>query len=169
MSYARSPRLVCSTTIGTRAIAGNPFRQSYGYGRRSSSGQGYSSAPTAEPRSGRALIKVVQGFLVAKPFAHALQSAVIGKLFAHSLNGLPRLLRQALDFDVQIGIVGLDLFPIGDLFQDQGCLYFAQGSITLREPQAAKVHLPHVFRTHALCREGAESTFQARRDLLIYK
>ena len=82
------------------------------------SGQGYSFALTAEPQSGGALIKIVQGFLVAKPFAHACQTAIIGELLAHCLNRLPRLLRHALNLSLQIGFASLDLFLIGDLLED---------------------------------------------------
>src|SRR3982751_3211533 len=120
ISYARSPRLVCSITIGTNAMIA-PSLCCYRYKPTSTACVAMGSG-----NLGRfAVVKKLQRFLVPHPVFDAFQSTVAGQSCADRLRGLLGLLGQSVDLFLDLVIGDLELFLLRDLLQDQRGLHLA--------------------------------------------
>src|SRR6266404_2479656 len=109
MSYARSPRLVCSITIGTSAMIA-PSLCCYRYK------PSWFCVPTGGGDLGRFAAKEeLQRLLVPHPVFDALQGAVAGQSGADLGRGLPHLLGQGVDFFLNFLVRDLKLFLLRNL------------------------------------------------------
>src|SRR6266850_7836360 len=125
MSYARSPRLVCSITIGTSAMIA-PSLCCYRYK------PSWFCVPTGGGDLGRFAAKEeLQSLLVPHPVFDALQGAIAGQSCADRLGGLLRLLGQSIDFFLDFLVGHLELLLFGDLLQDQRGLDLTDRSLAL--------------------------------------
>src|ERR1700680_3191888 len=161
MSYARSPRPVCSITIGTNISCGS-FTFTF-----------HTPDPAAEASRGIGsdsrglMIKKVEGLLVADSIPDSIQRPIACQTRPDSLRRLLRLLGQSYDLAIDFRITYLDLFLLGTFFQQQRSLHFLHRLIPLPAPQAVQIHLLHVFRLHTLSRQRPQSAIQANIDLVL--
>src|SRR5215470_12787403 len=132
MSYARSPRPVCSITIGTSIIFGS-FTVTC-----------HTPAPTTvftcgEDRKWSAklcglMIQKIEGLLVADSVSNPIEGPIACQTRAHRLRGLFRLLSESFDLLNDFFIADFDLFEIGNLVEQQGSLHFLDCLVTLTCP-----------------------------------
>src|SRR5579863_10063145 len=111
MSYARSPRPVCSITIGTNIRCGS-FTFTF-----------HTPDPTTEASrrigsdSRGLMIKKVEGLFVADSIPDSIQRSIACQTRPDSLRRLLRLCCQSFDFAIDFRIADLDFFLLGDFFQ----------------------------------------------------
>src|SRR6266436_5226584 len=140
MSYARSPRPVCSITIGTSIIFGS-------FKFTCHTPAPTTVAPAGEDRKWSALrglvIQQVEGLLVADSVSNPIERPITCQTSPYRLRGLLRLRSQSLDFMTDF-------------------------LVALSRSQAVQVHLFHVFRPHALGRQRAQAALQPNIDLPVH-
>src|SRR5579872_3347040 len=132
MSYARSPRPVCSITIGTSNCSPLPFTPLilllgplWGIG---SDLRGLT-------------IQKVEGLLVADSIPDSIQRPIACQTRPDSFRRLFRLLGQSYDLTIDFRIADLDFLLLGDFFQQQRGLHFLHRLIPLHLPYAMQIHL----------------------------
>src|ERR1700680_1963390 len=96
MSYARSPLLVCSITMGTSIVCGS--LQATGH---TSSPEGRSWSGTQPALCGSA-VQRIQGLLVADAMTNSIQPAILRQTSPDLFEGLLRLCGQRLQFAVEL-------------------------------------------------------------------
>src|SRR3954466_12020622 len=143
ISYARSPRLVCSITIGTRAMIA-PSLCCYRYKPNSTA-----CGADGGGKLGRfPVVEELQRFLVPHPVFDAFQSTVAGQSCADRLRSLLGLLGQGVDLFLDFVVRDLELFLFRDLLEDERRLHLTDGAFALSGTQTRHVHLSHVFGAH---------------------
>src|SRR5271157_1157601 len=157
MSYARSPLLVCSITMGTsmfcRSLTCPHFFPN------GQSGENGMQAALCGPA-----VQRIQGLLVADAMPNSIQPPILRQTRAHLLDGLLRLVGQRLQLAVKFLITDLNLFCVSNLLQDQRHLNLAQCSLPLTGTQTAEVHALHVFGFHALRSQSTKTEDMKRMD-----
>src|SRR6202035_4636194 len=144
MSYARSPRPVCSITIGTNISCGS-FTFTF-----------HTPDPAAEASRGIGsdsrglMIKKVEGLLVADSIPDSIQRPIACQTRPDSFRRQLRLRSQSFDLAVDFRIADLDFFLLGDFLPQQRSLHFLHCLIPLPAPQAVEIHLLHIFGLHTL-------------------
>src|SRR5271157_4985178 len=159
MSYARSPLLVCSITMGTSMFCGSSTAHTSS--RRVKGGSGMQAALCGPA------VQRIQGLLVADAMPNSIQPSILRQTRAHLLHGLLRLVGQRLHLAVNFLITDLNLFCVSNLLQDQRRLYLAQGSLPLTGTQTTEVHALHIFGFHALRSQSTQPALQPEVNLLI--
>src|SRR5579862_221361 len=142
MSYARSPRPVCSITIGTSIIFGS-FKFTC-----------HTPAPTAnslarEDRKWSALrglvIQQVEGLLGADSVPNPIQRPIACQSSPHRFRSLFCLRCERLDLVIDFFLADVNLLQIGDLVEQQCCLDLLYRLVPLPDAETVQVHLLHVF------------------------
>src|SRR5206468_1156107 len=110
MSNARSPRGVCSTTIGTSATAPPPP-----LGCR----LGVAPAGRLLGLNGRMLDQKLQHFRLPEACPQRREVPAALEQGADRLRGPPGVPSQPLDLGVELAITDRDLLPLGDRLQEQ--------------------------------------------------
>src|SRR5271157_1711635 len=160
MSYARSPLLVCSITMGTSIFCGSlTCPHFFPNGQRGENGM---HAALCRPA-----VQRIQGLLVADAMPNSIQPCIPRQTRAHLLYGLLRLVGQHLQLAVNLLITDLNLFCVSNLLEDQRRLNLAQCSLALTGTQTAEVHALHVFGFHALRSQSTQPALQPEVNLLI--
>src|SRR6266404_8369172 len=117
MSYARSPRPVCSITIGTSIIFGS-------FKFTCHTPAPTTVAPAGEDRKWSALrglvIQQVEGLLVADSVSNPIERPITCQTSPYRLRGLLRLRSQSLDFMTDFLVADLNALKICDLVEQQG-------------------------------------------------
>src|SRR5271166_6850417 len=148
MSYARSPRLVCSTTMGTSMFCGSllvltPTLHEYRFFAAQTSSLGSKGESRMQAALCGPAVQCIQGLLVADAMPNSIQPSILRQTRSHLLDGLLRLVGQRLQLTVKFLVTDFNLLLVSDLLQDQRCLYFPQCSLTLTGAQASEVHALH--------------------------
>src|SRR5580704_3563687 len=158
MSYARSPRPVCSITIGTSNWSPLPFTLLILQ-------LGLLRGIGSDLRG--LMIQKVEGLFVADSIPDSIQRPIACQSRPDSLRCLLRLLSQSHDLAIDLRITDLDLFLLGDFLQQQRSLHFLYRLIPLPASQPVQIHLLHVFRLHALSCERPQSAVKTNIDLVL--
>src|SRR5271157_5910710 len=128
MSYARSPLLVCSITMGTSMFCGS--LTCLHFFPKGQSGESGMQAALCGPA-----VQRIQGLLVADAMPNSIQAPILRQTRAHLLDGLLRLFGQHLQLAVNFLITDLNFFFVSNLLQDQRRLHLAQCSLPLTGTQ----------------------------------
>src|SRR5581483_5274203 len=112
---ARSPRLVCSMTMGTSMVGGflsDLVRRACAFDRdRERQGHGRASR--------RAAVEKIKGLFAADSVANSIERAILRQTRAHAFEGLFRLLGDGGKFFFQLLVGDLDFFLVGDAVEDE--------------------------------------------------
>src|SRR5882724_10211235 len=154
MSYARSPRPVCSITMGTSIICGlycelpfaslltdriPPGMLSWLGGSRHSP-EGLS----------RLTVQKLESFFVADSMTDSIQRSILRQTRSDRFGRLFGLLRNGFDLAIHLFVVDFELFEFGDALEQQGRLHFLLRAFALAGTEAVEIHALHVFRLHSL-------------------
>src|SRR5215510_1120177 len=143
MSKARSPRGVCSTTIGTRAMLKFSFLSA---------------------RDACVLDQKIQSLALSESVPEGLQ---VAGLLHHTTDGRRRSLagaREFLDLRLQVGLAGVDGFLVGDRLQQQRSPHALFGGGAELADDLAVVPLDAIG-VHALAAEPVAGVLDLVRDL----
>src|ERR1700722_3474991 len=86
-----------------------------------------------------------------------------------SVEWLARLQRENFQLAIYFCVRNLNFFLVRNAVKQQRTLHFIDGRIMLRLAQTVEVELAHVFRTHALLRQGAQTAIEAGIHLLLHE
>src|SRR5271169_6189120 len=129
MSYARSPRPVCSMTIGTSITCSFRTRSHTPAPINLASvggGSGYSRG---------LMVQIIEGLFVADSVPDSIQHPFLCQTSADAFHRLFRLLRKSFDLAIDLLVSDFNFFLVGDLFQQHGCFQFLHRLLTLTRAQ----------------------------------
>ena len=108
-------------------------------------------------------------FVRAEERAHGFLAElyVVEASRAQGVGRFPGLQSSQLKLALHFFVVYGDVFSVGDAFQQHEGLHFRDGAVPLGSAQTGKVQLTHLFCVHALRRQGAQTTLQARVNLVL--
>src|SRR5215472_1292036 len=89
-----------------------------------------------------------------------------------SADGFRRLFGLACErfnLPVDLLVADLDVFLLGDFFQQQRCFHFLQRLIALTGPQPVEIHFLQIFLAHALRRQSAKPAIEPHINLTIHQ
>src|SRR5271166_1328710 len=123
MSYARSPLLVCSTTMGTSMFCNSLLGPNF-----HSTRVPILRCPNFLPRVkggkqnaaqlGGPAVQCIQGLLVADAMPNSIQSSILRQTRPHLLDRLLCLIGQRLQLAIKFLVADLNLFFVSNLLQD---------------------------------------------------
>src|SRR5260370_31190411 len=163
MSYARSPRPVCSMPMGTNIIRAS-----------------FSLTSLTPPRGSRVVgglkalrlrglaVQKIEGLLVADPVPDSIQRSITCQTSADRIRRLIGLSCQSFNLAVNFLVADVDFFLISDLFEQQGSLHFLQRLFALAHSHAREVHFFHIFGAHALRRQSAKPALESNVNLALH-
>src|SRR5689334_3371011 len=139
MSYARSPRPVCSITIGT-SIPNAPFRFllrfSFGDGIRGVARLGSSSFGRRRHCGNCSAVEEFHRLLLAQAVTDSTETAFANQTLTHLLVRLMMLLSQAAHLRVHFLVGGVDVLELGDAVEHESGADVALGGFALAFTQA---------------------------------
>src|SRR6185437_13479311 len=165
MSYDRSPRPVCSMTIGTSICL--VVLSVLPHSRPNNDRLGGGGAKIAALRG--LAIQEIEGFLVADSISDSIQRSIPCQSSADGLRGLLRLFCDRLNFLLHFLVAYLNFLFFRDLFQQQRRFYVLYRLVSLSGAKAGKVHFLDVFGAHALCGKRANAPLQADVYLMLHQ
>src|SRR6266568_8416633 len=110
MSYARSPRPVCSMTMGTNIICG-----SFTFTCHTPAKHFWSGGDLKASASRGLMIQKVEGFLVAESGSDSIEGAITCQTGANRLWCLFGLCSDGLNFPIDFLVADFDMLQIGNL------------------------------------------------------
>src|SRR5882724_7945810 len=164
MSYARSPRPVCSITIGTSIICSFKGCLSHSCPMKQLAFKGR----IEEVRSRGLVVQKVESFFAADSSPDSIEGSILRQTRANRFRSLFRLRRQRYDLPVNLLITDFDFFFFRDLVEQHGSLYFLHRLVTLSRAQAVEIHFLDIFLAHALRCQCPQAALEADINLVFY-
>src|SRR6266568_5195427 len=119
MSYARSPRPVCSMTMGTSIM-----RASFSLTSHTPARKIRDSGGIGKLRLSGLTVQKIEGLFVADPVPDSIQRSITCQTSADRIRRLIRLCRQSFNLAVNFVIADFNFLLVGDLIQQQSRLHF---------------------------------------------
>src|SRR6266478_60450 len=119
MSYARSPRPVCSMTMGTSIM-----RASFSFTSPTPAGNPRSLGGLEALRLSGLTVQKIEGLFVADPVPDSIQRSITCQTSADRIRRLIRLCRQSFNLAVNFVIADFNFLLVGDLIQQQSGFHF---------------------------------------------
>src|SRR6266702_3319185 len=145
MSYARSPRPVCSMTMGTSIM-----RASFSLTSHTPARKIRDSGGIGKLRLSGLTVQKIEGLFVADPVPDSIQRSITCQTSADRIGRLISLRRQRFYLTVNFVVAYFDFFFVSDFFEQQSGLDFLHRLIALPCPDPWQIHFLHGLGRHAL-------------------
>src|SRR5260370_38294851 len=141
MSYARSPRVVCSTTMGMSVVARGLESSACFIESREFAGRNWSGPLRLPSLYFRILLEPLKSLFAAELRTHPIQRPLLCQAGANRWRGLATTLGDSRNFPIDVFVARFDLLRRSDAIKQQLGFHILDSAGMLAPPHSHPIHV----------------------------